>query len=91
MLKLYGIEFSSRLLLGTAGYASPDLLRQAVEASGAEIVTVSLRRESARAKTGQPVRQRFASFDLLLSIHPRSPYRSLRYRTDVKLVAAFLH
>jgi len=27
MLKLYGIEFSSRLLLGTAGYASPDLLR----------------------------------------------------------------
>ena len=53
MLKLYGTEVSSRLLLGTAGYASPDLLRQAVEASGAEIVTVSLRRESARAKTGQ--------------------------------------
>ncbi len=53
MLKLYGIEISSRLLLGTAGYASPDLLRQAAEASGAEIVTVSLRRESARAKTGQ--------------------------------------
>ena len=53
MLKLYGTEVSSRLLLGTAEYASPDLLRQAVEASGAEIVTVSLRRESARAKTGQ--------------------------------------
>lgn len=53
MFKLYGTEVSSRLLLGTAGYASPDLLRQAVEASGAEIVTVSLRRESARAKTGQ--------------------------------------
>lgn len=53
MLELYGSEFSSRMLLGTAGYASPDLLRQAVEASGAEIVTVSLRRESARAKTGQ--------------------------------------
>jgi thiazole synthase len=53
MLELYGSEFSSRMLLGTAGYASPDLLRQAVEASDAEIVTVSLRRESARAKTGQ--------------------------------------
>ncbi|MEM8643843.1 MAG: thiazole synthase, partial [Pseudomonadota bacterium] len=53
MLELYGTKFSSRMLLGTAGYASPDLLRQAVEASGAEIVTVSLRRESARAKTGQ--------------------------------------
>lgn len=53
MFTLYRTEVSSRLLLGTAGYASPDLLRQAVEASGAEIVTVSLRRESARAKNGQ--------------------------------------
>ena len=53
MLEIYGTKFSSRMLLGTAGYASPDLLRQAVEASGAQIVTVSLRRESARARTGQ--------------------------------------
>ncbi|MGD2025313.1 MAG: thiazole synthase [Methyloceanibacter sp.] len=53
MLEIYGTKFSSRMLLGTAGYASPDLLRQAVEASGAQVVTVSLRRESARAKTGQ--------------------------------------
>ncbi len=53
MLEIYGTKFSSRMLLGTAGYASPDLLRRAVEASGAQIVTVSLRRESARAKTGQ--------------------------------------
>ncbi len=53
MLKLYGASFSSRLLLGTAQYPSPDILRQAVEASCAEIVTVSLRRESARARAGQ--------------------------------------
>jgi thiazole synthase len=53
MLELYGKRFASRMLLGTAGYSSPDVLRQAVEASGAEIVTVSLRRESARARTGQ--------------------------------------
>ncbi len=53
MLELYGKKFTSRMLLGTAGYASPDILRQAVETSGAEIVTVSLRRESARARTGQ--------------------------------------
>ena len=52
-LKLYGEEFSTRLLLGTASYASPKLLRDAVEASGAEIVTVSLRRESARQRAGQ--------------------------------------
>jgi thiazole synthase len=53
MLTLYGAQFASHLLLGTAHYPSPECLRQAVEASGAQIVTVSLRRESARARTGQ--------------------------------------
>jgi thiazole synthase len=53
MLELYGTHFSSRLLLGTAQYPSPETLRQAVGASGAEIVTVSVRRESARVRTGQ--------------------------------------
>jgi len=53
MLNLYGAQFTSRLLLGTAQYPSPECLRQAVTASGAEIVTVSLRRESARTRTGQ--------------------------------------
>ena len=53
MLTLYGKTFSSRLLLGTAQYPSPVSLKQAVEAAGAEIVTVSLRRESSRARTGQ--------------------------------------
>src|SRR5690349_2856120 len=53
MLTLYRKDFNSRLLLGTAQYPSPEDLKHAVEASGAEIVTVSLRRESARARTGQ--------------------------------------
>lgn len=53
MLTLYGKDFNSRLLLGTAQYPSPEDLKHAVETSGAEIVTVSLRRESARARTGQ--------------------------------------
>ncbi|MGH6866116.1 MAG: thiazole synthase [Methyloceanibacter sp.] len=53
MLDLYGRTFTSRLLLGTAQYPSPEILRQAVQTSGTEIVTVSLRRESARARTGQ--------------------------------------
>jgi thiazole synthase len=53
MLTLYGKNFTSRLLLGTAQYPSPDALKRAVQASQAEIVTVSLRRESARARTGQ--------------------------------------
>ncbi|MBS0242869.1 MAG: thiazole synthase, partial [Proteobacteria bacterium] len=48
----YGVPLGSRLLLGTAQYPSPQILADAIRASGAEIVTVSLRREAARAKTG---------------------------------------
>ncbi len=53
MLRLYGKDYSTRLLLGTAGYPSPQVLREAVEAAGAQIVTVSLRREAARERAGQ--------------------------------------
>jgi thiazole synthase len=52
-LTLYGVEFGSRLLLGTAQYPSPQVLARAVEASGAGLVTVSLRREQARGRTGE--------------------------------------
>ncbi|MDI1431062.1 thiazole synthase [Polyangium sorediatum] len=54
MVDFYGRTFESRLLLGTARYPSPEALGQAVARSGAQIVTVSLRRESAAgAKAGQ--------------------------------------
>jgi thiazole synthase len=46
-MQLYGIEITSRLLLGTAQYPSPAILAEAIHASGCEIVTVSLRRETA--------------------------------------------
>lgn len=52
MLNLYGREFSSRLMLGTAQYPSPAILRDAICKSGTEIITVSLRRESAGEKQG---------------------------------------
>ena len=52
MLELYGQNFSSRLLLGTALYPSPAVMADAVKAAWNEIVTVSLRRESAGGKTG---------------------------------------
>jgi thiazole synthase len=50
---LYGVELASRLLLGTAQYPSPHVLKRAVEAAGAQLVTVSLRREQARGRTGE--------------------------------------
>ena len=46
---LYGRSLSSRFLLGTAGYPSPDVLRQAVHASGAQVLTVGLKRTLAAA------------------------------------------
>lgn len=53
MVEFYGDRFTSRLILGSALYPSPEIFRRSVEASGAEIVTVSLRREGATEKTGQ--------------------------------------
>ena len=52
MLEFYGTTVSSRLLLGTARYPSPAILADAVRASKTDIVTVSLRRETAGSRTG---------------------------------------
>jgi thiazole synthase len=52
MLDFYGKTFTSRLLIGTALYPSPSIMQQAIRASGAQIVTVSVRREMAGGKTG---------------------------------------
>jgi thiazole synthase len=43
-LQIAGREFNSRLLLGTGKFASSELMRDALVASGTEIVTVALRR-----------------------------------------------
>src|SRR5260370_10576612 len=45
-LWLGGKEFKSRLIVGTGKYPSFENMREAIEASGAEIVTVAVRRGS---------------------------------------------
>lgn len=45
-LTIAGKSFSSRLMIGTSRYSNQQVMLQAVEASGAEIVTVSVRRVS---------------------------------------------
>jgi len=45
VLTLYGEQFSSRLLLGTSRYPSPQILENAVLASNPGMITVSLRRQ----------------------------------------------
>lgn len=51
---VYGQTLSSRLFIGTALYPSPQVMCDAIKASGAEVITVSLRRQSASlANSGQ--------------------------------------
>ncbi len=45
-----GRQMSSRLLLGTGGFPSLELLAEAIAASGSELVTVALRRVEAHAR-----------------------------------------
>ena len=48
----YSEVFESRLLLGTARYPSPAIMLEAIANSGAEIVTIGLRRQSPNAEGG---------------------------------------
>ena len=51
--EVYGERLSSRLLIGTAQYESPAVLADCVRASGADVVTVSLRREAGGSRAGE--------------------------------------
>lgn len=47
-----GVGLESRFFLGTAGYPSPAVLQQAIAASGAQVVTVGLKRQLAANTPG---------------------------------------
>src|SRR5262245_524596 len=81
----YGVALSSRLLLGTARFPSPHVMREAVKASGAGIVTVSLRRETAPSGTGQSAGQRF--FDLIKELGVRVLPNTAGCRTPREAIA----
>src|ERR1700709_1431671 len=49
-LVIAGREFRSRLILGTGKFSSPEAMRDALDASGAEMVTVALRRADLSGK-----------------------------------------
>src|SRR5690554_3061063 len=51
---LAGREYRSRLLVGTGKYKDFDETRRAIEASGAEIVTVAIRRSNIGQNPGEP-------------------------------------
>ncbi|MDQ2077273.1 thiazole synthase [Marinimicrobium sp. ABcell2] len=54
-LTLYGESFTSRFLLGTALYNSPEIMRSSIEASRCEIVTLGLRRQNPGNRDGDAI------------------------------------
>ena len=53
-LMIDGVAYRSRLLVGTGKYRDMEETRLAIEASGAEIVTVAIRRTNIGQKAGEP-------------------------------------
>ncbi len=53
-LVVAGVEYASRLLVGTGKYRDFQETRQAIEASGARIVTVAIRRTNIGQNPGEP-------------------------------------
>ena len=49
---VYGKTLSSRFFIGTALYPSPEVMQQSIKASAADVVTVSLRRQSPSQQGG---------------------------------------
>ena len=52
-LKLGKYEFNSRLFVGTGKYQTFDIMKEALEASGSEVITVAVRRANIGGKPGE--------------------------------------
>jgi thiazole synthase len=56
-LNIYGQALNSRLLIGSALYSSPQIMKQAILASGSQVVTLSLKRQNPAELAGQQIWQ----------------------------------
>ncbi|MDX1352177.1 MAG: thiazole synthase [Thiomicrorhabdus sp.] len=50
---MYGTQLSSRLLVGSALYPSPQVMKESIQTSGAQVVTLSLSRQNPHQLGGQ--------------------------------------
>ena len=64
-LNIYGTELDSRLLIGSAMYPSPQTMQQAIQASAAQVVTLSISRQNPQANGGH----QFWAFIQKLGLH----------------------
>ena len=55
LLRIGSFEFASRLFVGTGKYETLELMRDALAASGCQVVTVAVRRERLTDKTGRNI------------------------------------
>ncbi len=83
MLTLAGKDMRSRLIMGTGGASSMDMLERALVASGTELTTVAMRRHAAKVEGGESV------FDLLtrLGISPLPNTAGCRTARDAVITA----
>ena len=65
-LSIYGTELNSRLLIGSALYPSPEIMKKAVQASASEVITLSLKRQNPSAQGGSEIWQHIQSLGLHL-------------------------
>ncbi|MBN2866131.1 MAG: thiazole synthase [Thiotrichales bacterium] len=63
---IYGTQLTSRLLIGSALYPSPQSMQQSIQASGAQVVTLSLSRQNPQANGGETFWQLIQSLGLHL-------------------------
>ncbi len=66
VITIYGTKLSSRLLIGSALYPSPQIMKDAILASQAQVVTLSLSRQNPQAGGGQDFWQLIQSLGLHL-------------------------
>ncbi|WP_111977638.1 thiazole synthase [Algibacillus agarilyticus] len=65
-MNIYGQEFDSRLLIGSALYPSPKVMTDSIKASQSQIVTLSLRRQSPEQRGGQAFWQQIQDLGMTL-------------------------
>lgn len=65
-LNIYGTQLDSRMLIGSALYPSLDVMQESIQASGAQVVTLSLSRQNPQANGGANFWEKIKSLDLHL-------------------------
>lgn len=84
-LKLADKEFNSRLIVGSARFPDPETMQQAVDESGAEIVTVAIRRADLSGETSENILEYLNRDNIMLLPNTAGCYTAKEAVTTAKL------